>query len=282
MRTFRWNAPIIIGAGALVLSVFALAPLPLKAGESGADVTGAHRGPAAWPESSSRRRLDQSDRAAAMQALDLALSELGDGVTLVWRRPERGAGRPNQARLGLPRRPGPGLPPCRLLARARHLSAADRGRCVPGVRRLLVSFGVNGGFRCLKSVSPRLPLRAVRREGTRTEPARRRRKSGSRRCGRARSIPSRKCGSTGADPAVSPPFASAAGDGTKRLSSRRLASIGALALSLSDRRLRPYKAPSFAEATGAMADGGKLMAGKRGVVFGVANNRSIAWASPRP
>ena len=26
-----------------------------------------------------------------------------------------------------------------------------------------------------------------------------------------------------------------------------------------------------------MADGGKLMAGKRGVVFGVANNRSIAW-----
>src|SRR3990170_7433486 len=26
-----------------------------------------------------------------------------------------------------------------------------------------------------------------------------------------------------------------------------------------------------------MADGGRLMAGKRGVVFGVANNRSIAW-----
>jgi len=26
-----------------------------------------------------------------------------------------------------------------------------------------------------------------------------------------------------------------------------------------------------------MAEGGKLMAGKRGVVFGVANNRSIAW-----
>ena len=26
-----------------------------------------------------------------------------------------------------------------------------------------------------------------------------------------------------------------------------------------------------------MADSGKLMAGKRGVVFGVANNRSIAW-----
>jgi enoyl-[acyl-carrier protein] reductase I len=26
-----------------------------------------------------------------------------------------------------------------------------------------------------------------------------------------------------------------------------------------------------------MADGGNLMAGKRGVIFGVANNRSIAW-----
>ena len=36
-----------------------------------------------------KARLDQSDRAAAMQALELALSELGDGVTLVWRRPER-------------------------------------------------------------------------------------------------------------------------------------------------------------------------------------------------
>jgi surface antigen len=37
-----------------------------------------------------KARLDQSDRAAAMQALDLALSELGDGATLVWQRPERG------------------------------------------------------------------------------------------------------------------------------------------------------------------------------------------------
>ena len=34
--------------------------------------------------------LDQRDRVAALQALDLALSELGDGVTLVWQRPERG------------------------------------------------------------------------------------------------------------------------------------------------------------------------------------------------
>jgi len=88
MRTFRWNAPIIIGAGALVLSVFALAPLPLKAGESGADVTGSIEG-RQLGLNELKARLDQSDRAAAMQALELALSELGDGVTLVWRLPER-------------------------------------------------------------------------------------------------------------------------------------------------------------------------------------------------
>ncbi len=88
MRTFRWNAPIIIGAGALVLSVFALAPLPLKAGESGADVTGSLED-RQLGLNELKARLDQSDRAAAMQALELALSELGDGVTLVWRRPER-------------------------------------------------------------------------------------------------------------------------------------------------------------------------------------------------
>lgn len=31
--------------------------------------------------------LDQSDRVVALQALQMALTELGDGVTLVWRRP---------------------------------------------------------------------------------------------------------------------------------------------------------------------------------------------------
>ena len=89
MRTFRWNAPIIIGAGALVLSVFAPAPLPLMAGESGAEVAATSRGQQPGL-SELKARLDRSDRAAAMQALELALSELGDGVTLVWQRPERG------------------------------------------------------------------------------------------------------------------------------------------------------------------------------------------------
>jgi surface antigen len=89
MRTFHWNAPIIIGAGALVLSVFALAPLPLKAGESGAEVTAALEGQQLGL-GELKARLDRSDRVAAVQALELALSELGDGVTLVWQRPERG------------------------------------------------------------------------------------------------------------------------------------------------------------------------------------------------
>ena len=88
MRTFRWNAPIIIGAGALVLSVFAPAPLSLKAGENGADVAVASEGQQ-LSLSELKARLDRSDRVAAAQALELALSELGDGVTLVWQRPER-------------------------------------------------------------------------------------------------------------------------------------------------------------------------------------------------
>ena len=88
MRTFRWNAPIIIGGGAVALSLFAPAPLPLKAGESGADSTAAldSRQPSL---SDLKARLDRSDRMAALQALELALSELGDGVTLVWQRSAR-------------------------------------------------------------------------------------------------------------------------------------------------------------------------------------------------
>ncbi|HXG79791.1 MAG TPA: RT0821/Lpp0805 family surface protein [Methyloceanibacter sp.] len=88
MRTFRWNAPIIIGAGALAVSFMAPVPSPLKAGESGADnVSALQQEQPSFDEL--KARLDASDRLAAMQALDLALSELGDGMTLVWQRPER-------------------------------------------------------------------------------------------------------------------------------------------------------------------------------------------------
>jgi surface antigen len=89
MRTFRWNAPIIIGAGALAFSLLSPASLPLKAEESGAKATAASEGPQPGLNEL-KARLDRSDRQAALQALQLALSELGDGVTLIWRRPERG------------------------------------------------------------------------------------------------------------------------------------------------------------------------------------------------
>ncbi|MFZ2017640.1 MAG: RT0821/Lpp0805 family surface protein [Methyloceanibacter sp.] len=89
MRTFRWNAPIV-GAGALLVSVLAPASHPLKAEERGAQATTAATAPAASGLNELRTRLDQSDRQAAYQALQLALDELGDGVTLVWKRPARG------------------------------------------------------------------------------------------------------------------------------------------------------------------------------------------------
>ena len=87
MRTFHWNAPII-GAGALALSVLLPAPLPLKAEEIGAknEVTPANK-PAPQGLRELKTSLDRSDRTVALQALQMALTELGDGVTLVWRRP---------------------------------------------------------------------------------------------------------------------------------------------------------------------------------------------------
>ena len=87
MRTFRFKAPIIIGAGALLLAVFAPASFPLKADEWRVVVTREASDPT--PEFAElKAKLDGSDRQATAQALQLALNELGDGVTLVWRRPE--------------------------------------------------------------------------------------------------------------------------------------------------------------------------------------------------
>ena len=89
MRTFRWNAPIM-GAGALLVSILAPASYPLKAEDRGAQASAGAMVPAATGLNELRSRLDQSDRQAAYQALQLALDELGDGVTLVWKRPARG------------------------------------------------------------------------------------------------------------------------------------------------------------------------------------------------
>lgn len=96
MRTFHRNAPIIIGAGALVLLVLTLAPLPLKAEEQGAASVAAAIEPSAKGQAPTltqlRARLDQSDRALAVRALEMALTELSDGATLVWRRPSKSLG----------------------------------------------------------------------------------------------------------------------------------------------------------------------------------------------
>jgi surface antigen len=87
MRSFHLNAPII-GAGALVLSVLLPALSPLKAEESGAKNMAAEANlPAPQGLKELKTSLDRSDRTVALQALHMALSELGDGVTLVWRRP---------------------------------------------------------------------------------------------------------------------------------------------------------------------------------------------------
>jgi hypothetical protein len=85
MRTFRLKAPIIVGAGALLFLV--IAPPPLKADDWRVVVTREASEPT--PEFAElKTKLDGSDRQAAAQALQLAMNELGDGVTLVWCRPE--------------------------------------------------------------------------------------------------------------------------------------------------------------------------------------------------
>ncbi len=87
-RTFRRNAPIIIGAGALVLLSLVPAPSLIKPVASGAKAEAAF-GLGTPSFRQLKARLDWSDRIAALKALELALSELGDGTTLVWQRRER-------------------------------------------------------------------------------------------------------------------------------------------------------------------------------------------------
>lgn len=87
-RTFRSNAPIIIGAGALVFLSFVPAPSPITPADSGTKAEAASdRGNPSFGQL--KAKLDWSDRIAALTALELALSELGDGATLVWQRSER-------------------------------------------------------------------------------------------------------------------------------------------------------------------------------------------------
>ncbi len=87
MRTFRWNAPIIIGAGALVFLSLVPAPSLIKPMDVGAKAEASDTGQPSFAQL--KAQLDWSDRVAALRALELALSELGDGATLVWQRSER-------------------------------------------------------------------------------------------------------------------------------------------------------------------------------------------------
>ena len=94
MRTFRWNA-LIKGAGALVSCILLPALASLRA-EDGLVSPVAPVFNTVAPETAGRptkrpfaelkTRLDRSDREVALRALQMALSELGDGATLVWRR----------------------------------------------------------------------------------------------------------------------------------------------------------------------------------------------------
>jgi hypothetical protein len=92
MRTFHWNVPEWIGAGALAVLLLTLAPFALHAGEpvQTASVvidTESAKPPSGFAEL--RSHLDSGDRDLALNALQVALTELGDGATLVWRRPSR-------------------------------------------------------------------------------------------------------------------------------------------------------------------------------------------------
>ena len=92
MRTFHWNAPIIIGAGALALLLAAPASLHLYAQEpeyTGSVVIDAEGGKQPVTFAELHAKLDSNDRAVALNALQVALTELGDGTSLVWQRQSR-------------------------------------------------------------------------------------------------------------------------------------------------------------------------------------------------
>ena len=94
MRTVHRNAPIIIGAGALALLLIAPASLSLFAEEpaytgSVIDTESAEGAKQRAAFAELRAKLDGTDRAVALNALQVALTELGDGGTLIWKRPSR-------------------------------------------------------------------------------------------------------------------------------------------------------------------------------------------------
>jgi surface antigen len=91
MRTFRSSAPILMGAGAPVTAFLAPAPPSLGAGETSAKPEAAAKASVTALASLAdlKNRLDPSDRDMALRALNLALNEIADGATLVWKRPSQ-------------------------------------------------------------------------------------------------------------------------------------------------------------------------------------------------
>jgi hypothetical protein len=78
-----------------------------------------------------RAKLDGGDRAIALR---VALTELGDGATLVWQRPSReltGVIKPFSA---FRHEEGRGVPASHLFVLARHLCERDRGHRLPRAR----------------------------------------------------------------------------------------------------------------------------------------------------
>jgi hypothetical protein len=78
-----------------------------------------------------RAKLDRGDRAIALNVLQVALTELGDGATLVWQRPSReltGVIKPVSA---FRNEEGQRVPASNPFALARHLCERGRGNRLP-------------------------------------------------------------------------------------------------------------------------------------------------------
>jgi len=72
-----------------------------------------------------RAKLDGGDRAIALNALQVALTELGDGARLVWQRPSRELTGVIQPASAFRDHEGRGVPASHLFALARHLCEGE-------------------------------------------------------------------------------------------------------------------------------------------------------------
>ena len=139
LRFCLWRPPHLLFCAEEPVTPAAIAADPMTTASVVIDTESAKQ-PASFAEL--RLQLDSSDRDLALNALQVALTELSDGATLVWRRPSRELTGRDQARLGVSRRRGQGVPSPHLFAFARHLCAAGRGHRLPRARRQVVACGL--------------------------------------------------------------------------------------------------------------------------------------------